>query len=941
MPDFYKPVTAARSRIGLYDNFLTGGGSSDYMGVGILIRQGPSGGFWYNFDHVALVSGPAQVNGSSATPRFYAATGAMSFSNMSVNRRGIFHIPNAAGADVKFDGISREQGGIMPFFTHYNTGGVVGGSYTFRNVELDTMNHAMFANLASTSGGNAITVTISGFSGSGPANGFGFVTGAPIHLVNGIVTGGGQNNAAYDGLNYTSNFVNVTGSGEFAFQMPLPLAPASAIVSSGGSVPVGTHTYSLAAIDIDGGMTTLGPSISATTTSGNQTVTITTPATPPLGAVNYALYRDTVFLADASIDCANFLSFSGAGSGLTFVDIAPSPCGQSQPTVNTAGAQSITKQGINTTSLNIIGGGFKDSISGTFSTNRTKTDPDVSGTLGVLAGAFTATHCLQAAGSGATLSIVDSGGTCGAGGGGATFQVNSVNTTNQTTINFQNSAATNGQTYTFSNPSVGIVQLGVSGTLDNAGLTNSGVTINAAAPLGGGGTVPLGGTLNLTCTACTAPTFQTNGVNNSNQGILNFVNPATFNGLTFSFSNPGGSGNETFTLGGALGNAGLANSAITIGGTSVALGGSTASFPIPGPIGGTTPSTGAFTTLSASSTVSGAGFSTFLASPPAIGGTAPASGKFTTLTANTSLVINGGSALTTTNQSGTGSICLTTNCALITPNLGTPSALTLTNASGLPLAGLGGEVDGDIIAGVTGAWTATTALPNGVTATTQTTGDSTNKVATDAFVIANSSIPTLPVGPNGIPQTLVSQPSGGIGQPATWSVPGVPIDAQVGTSYSIPITDDVHFLTGSNGSATAWTGFALANNYVFSFENLGTGLITYTPASGTVNGNATQIIPQNWFGFHYTNNTNTFMPVMPTIQAFADCNGTGKAETFTAATGGFGCNTITASAAAGGSTTQIQYNNATALGGITNFTSNGTNPLLTAIAAPCDAFKRF
>jgi hypothetical protein len=53
-------------------------------------------------------------------------------------------------------------------------------------------------------------------------------------------------------------------------------------------------------------------------------------------------------------------------------------------------------------------------------------------------------------------------------------------------------------------------------------------------------------------------------------------------------------------------------------------------------IGATTASTGAFTTLSASSTVSGTGFSTYLASPPAIGGTAAAAGTFTTLVANTS-----------------------------------------------------------------------------------------------------------------------------------------------------------------------------------------------------------------------------------------------------------------------------------------------------------------
>jgi hypothetical protein len=54
-------------------------------------------------------------------------------------------------------------------------------------------------------------------------------------------------------------------------------------------------------------------------------------------------------------------------------------------------------------------------------------------------------------------------------------------------------------------------------------------------------------------------------------------------------------------------------------------------------IGASSASTGAFTTLSASSTVSGAGFSTYLASPPAIGGTAPAAGSFTTLSASSTV----------------------------------------------------------------------------------------------------------------------------------------------------------------------------------------------------------------------------------------------------------------------------------------------------------------
>lgn len=38
--------------------------------------------------------------------------------------------------------------------------------------------------------------------------------------------------------------------------------------------------------------------------------------------------------------------------------------------------------------------------------------------------------------------------------------------------------------------------------------------------------------------------------------------------------------------------------------------------------------------------------------------------------------------------SGTGSVCLTNNCALTTPNLGTPSAVNLTNGTALPVAGI-------------------------------------------------------------------------------------------------------------------------------------------------------------------------------------------------------------------------------------------------------------
>jgi hypothetical protein len=84
----------------------------------------------------------------------------------------------------------------------------------------------------------------------------------------------------------------------------------------------------------------------------------------------------------------------------------------------------------------------------------------------------------------------------------------------------------------------------------------------------------------------------------------------------------------------SVGGTGTVNG-LTLTGTVTSSGnlslGGTLDLSSPPAIGSTAANTGAFTTLSASSTVSGTGFSTYLASPPAIGGTTPAAGTFTTL----------------------------------------------------------------------------------------------------------------------------------------------------------------------------------------------------------------------------------------------------------------------------------------------------------------------
>jgi len=161
--------------------------------------------------------------------------------------------------------------------------------------------------------------------------------------------------------------------------------------------------------------------------------------------------------------------------------------------------------------------------------------------------------------------------------------------------------------------------------------------------------------------------------------------------------NPGGSTTQVqYNNAGAF--AGSAN--MTFDGTTLTAAGF--SGPLNGTVGATTANTGAFTTLSASSTVSGTGFSTYLASPPAIGGTAPAAGTFTTakaIAASTQDAVQlqgraGGTSsyvatITPTTLTASRTITLpdATGTLLVSGGaLGTPSSGTLTNATGLPLS---------------------------------------------------------------------------------------------------------------------------------------------------------------------------------------------------------------------------------------------------------------
>jgi len=112
-----------------------------------------------------------------------------------------------------------------------------------------------------------------------------------------------------------------------------------------------------------------------------------------------------------------------------------------------------------------------------------------------------------------------------------------------------------------------------------------------------------------------------------------------------------------FNNAGVLG--GSAN--LTFNGTTLTAAG--LAGPLNGTVGATTANTGAFTTLSAS-------------------GTATLSG----LTASTALALDASKNVVSVTNTGTGNNVLATSPTLVTPTLGTPASVTLTNATGLPLS---------------------------------------------------------------------------------------------------------------------------------------------------------------------------------------------------------------------------------------------------------------
>lgn len=359
------------------------------------------GGFDYFINRGNCQNGAASFNGSACL-QLTNSSPAVTTTNAAqipyrVKVKGLYFaggaididcLPNSFGpapSDFEFD-TSLHESVVAPYLRFNCPTGVFNGIDLRDVVESDSIVGFGTPVVDAQNGGNIVSLVWSGGATSNAAQPL-FISSASAPQANVLILNGpisNQGNSSFVSLNglglYANSLVSTTGAGRLAYGMPAPLAPGIA-VSSGGSVPVGSIPYEMQWVDVDGNFSATSPIVTAVTTTGNQTVTITPPAAP-VGAIGYVPYRNTVRV--------NLPGFGGCSTSAfvpiaqAFADASSFACGNSAGPA-TAGSSIVGPNGLSGQQLRLTNNG--NVLSTTFpsglSANRTLSIPDLTGYLPV------------------------------------------------------------------------------------------------------------------------------------------------------------------------------------------------------------------------------------------------------------------------------------------------------------------------------------------------------------------------------------------------------------------------------------------------------------------------------------------------------------------------------------------------------------------------------